>query len=261
MIDFNYKTYGDKQNQSLLMLHGFMGDLSDWDSLSNKLQDNYYCIALDLPGHGQTKSDNETDYTIEKTSESIVEFLNNQNIENSYLLGYSMGGRVAFYLLTHYPEIFQKAIIESSSPGLKTEQEKKERVQKDLLLSKRMQMQPIELFLLDWYNLQLFSSIDKSTDAFKSMISRKSKNNIEQLSISLKQCGTGVMPSLWNLLSDIQAEVLLITGNLDKKYTNIAQKICSEQTKFLHEIIDGASHNVHFEKEDLFCKTINNYLK
>ncbi len=261
MTDFYFETYGDKQNQPLLMLHGFMGDSSDWETLANRLQEKYYCIALDLPGHGQTKTDNDSDYTIEKISESIVEFLKNQNIETPYLLGYSMGGRVVFYLLTHYPKIFKKVIIESSSPGLKTEQEKKERVQKDLLLSKRMQMQPIKQFLLDWYNLDLFSSIDKKSDAFLKMIDRKSKNNINQLALSLKYSGTGVMPLLWNSLDEIKTDVLLITGSLDKKYTAIAQEICTEHTKFSHEIIDDVSHNVHFEKEDLFYNTIENYLK
>ena len=261
MIDFHFKTYGDTQNQPLLMLHGFMGDSSDWEPLANRLQENFYCVTLDLPGHGETKSDNESDYTIEKTSESIVEFLKDQKIENPYLLGYSMGGRMAFYLLTNYPKTFRKAVIESSSPGLKTEQEKKERVQKDLLLSKRMQMHPMEQFLQDWYNLDLFSSIDKKSDTFLKMIALKSKNNIKQLTLSLKHSGTGVMPSLWNSLDEIKADVLLITGSLDKKYSAIAQKICMKHPKFSHEIIDDVSHNVHFEKEDLFYNTIENYLK
>lgn len=261
MTDFHFKMYGDTQNQPLLMLHGFMGDSSDWDSLAHRLQEKYYCIALDLPGHGGTQSDNESDYSIEKISESIVEFLKYQSIENPYLLGYSMGGRVVFYLLTHYPKTFRKAVIESSSPGLKTEQEKKERVQKDLLLSKRMQMQPMEQFLQDWYNLDLFSSIDKKSDTFLKMIARKSKNNVNQLALSLKHSGTGVMLSLWNFLHAIKTDVLLITGSLDKKYSAIAEEICTEHTNFSHEIIDDVSHNVHFEKEDLFYNTVERYLK
>lgn len=261
MIDFNFKTFGDKKNQPLLLLHGFMGELSDWESLAEKLQKSYYCIAVDLPGHGLTKSDDETNYTIEKTSESIIQFLKDQEIDKPHLLGYSMGGRVAFHLLTTYPKIFSKAILESSSPGLKTEQEKKERVQKDMLLAKRMQMQPIEQFLNDWYNLELFSSIDKNSDVFKKMIARKSKNSIAELALSLKYMGTGVMPSLWNSLAGIQSDVLLITGSLDKKYSSIAEEICSENSKFSHEVIDGASHNVHFEKEDMYYNRIEKFLK
>ncbi len=261
MIDFSYKTYGDKNSQPLIMLHGFMGESSDFDSLANRLQENYYCIAIDLPGHGQTIVDSETDYIIEKTSEALIQFLDEKKINNSHLLGYSMGGRVAYYLLTHYPNVFHKAIIESSSPGLKTEQEKIERVQKDLFLSKRMRMEPIAQFLDDWYSLDLFSSIDKNSEAYNKMIERKTKNNIDNLALSLKYNGTGAMPSMWNMLAEITAEVLLITGALDKKYTSIAKEISSEHENISHEIIDATTHNVHFENEEQYYKTVENYLK
>lgn len=261
MIDFSYKTYGDKSNRPLVMLHGFMGEISDFDSLAKRLQEKYFCIAIDLPGHGQTKSNSEIDYTIEKTSEAIMHFLEKNNIVNPNLLGYSMGGRVVFYLLTHYLNMFHKAIIESSSPGLKTEQDKIERIQKDLLLSKRMRMEPIEQFLDDWYALDLFASIDKNSDAYKKMILRKKKNNIDRLALSLKYSGTGAMPSMWNTLDEVTVDVLLITGSLDKKYTAIGEEISSQYDNFSLEVIDGVSHNIHFENEDKFYNSVNNYLK
>ncbi len=261
MIHFHFKTYGDKTKQPLLMLHGFMGESSDFDSLAEKLQENFFCIALDLPGHGETRCDEDDDYTIEKTSEAINKFLMSEKIKSPHLYGYSMGGRVVFYLLTHYSESFSKSIVESSSPGLKTESEKIERQQKDLLLSKRMTMQPMVEFLEDWYNLELFSSIDKTSDAFQNMIVQKSKNNISKLALSLKHLGTGAMPSLWDSLDKIQTDVLLITGSLDKKYKSIAHEISDKHENFSYEIIDDASHNVHFEQEEQIYKIVINYLK
>ena len=106
MIEFNYKTFGNPKNNPLILLHGFMGDASDFDKIADKLQDQFYCIALDLPGHGKTVSSDHSEYSIEKTSESIIQFLNSQNIKQANLLGYSMGGRIAYYLLTKYLNTF-----------------------------------------------------------------------------------------------------------------------------------------------------------
>ena len=260
MIEFKYKTYGDKNTKPLLLLHGFMGESADYDSLASKLQNTFYCIVIDLPGHGQTKSSDDADYTIEKTSDAVIGLLQKLQINKPHLYGYSMGGRIAFYLLTHYPNVFDKSIIESSSPGLKTEDEKKERKQKDLLLVKRMRMQSLKLFLQDWYNLELFSTIDKQSESFQTMLTQKSKNNIAKLALSLQYAGTGVMPSLWDMLESIQTDVLLITGAFDNKYKNIAQEITTKHSNFTHQIIDDASHNVHFEYEDKCCEKIRDFM-
>ena len=260
MIRFHYKTYGSPEKKPLLLLHGFMGDSSDFDTLANKLTANFYCIALDLPGHGKTECDDFEDFKIENTTSAIVALLQELKIEKTHLLGYSMGGRIGFYLLIHYHQYLLKTVLESTSPGLKTEDEKEQRIQKDMMLARRMHMQPFDQFLEDWYNMELFASIDKTTEKFKQMLQKKLNNNIEQLALSLKYAGTGIMPSLWDKVATIKSDILLITGSLDTKYCQIAKEIRETHNKISHEIIDDASHNVHFEQEEKFYKTVLNFL-
>ena len=69
------------------------------------------------------------------------------------------------------------------------------------------------------------------------------------------------MTSLYASLGKIQSDVLLITGSLDKKYCTIAQEVSDLNTNISHLIIDEVSHNVHFGNEDMFCETVNKYLK
>ena len=260
MIKFNYKTFGNIENQPILFLHGFMGDSNDWDSFAEKFSTKFYCIALDLCGHGNTECDEFQDYTFEKTSQAIISLLDELKIQKTHVIGYSMGGRFGFYLITHYQKYFSKAILESASPGLKSKEEKIEREQKDMMLARRMHMQPFEQFLDDFYNMDIFISMDKSSEKYKSMLKHKSENNIEQLALSLKYAGTGVMPSVWDKLPTIETDTLLITGSLDTKYSQLAKEIKKTNSKISYEIIDQASHNVHFEQEEKFFNIVLKFL-
>ena len=45
---------GKPENPALVFLHGFLGNVNDWDETIQHLKDDYYCICLDLPGHGHS---------------------------------------------------------------------------------------------------------------------------------------------------------------------------------------------------------------
>lgn len=260
MIQFHYQTYGEKEHFPILFLHGFMGVSDDWQSVVAALQTDYHCLVLDLPGHGQTDVSESEDYRMEKTAEAIIYLLDSFMIPKCHLCSYSMGGRIAFYLAIHYPDRFDKMIIESGTPGLKTEAEQSERRLRDSFLSKRLRIEPFDQFLNDWYEMPFFQSFDKSSETFKSMVQRRLQNDPKKLSLSLRYIGTGSQPSLWMKLDSIESDMLLITGSLDDKYCRIGHDILTLQPKIRHTVIDGAGHNVHVEKEKEFINEIRGFL-
>lgn len=261
MIQLNTRTYGDKSNRSLLLLHGFMGASDDWEIVSEKLSKDYYIIAIDLPGHGGTRCSDVTDFSFEVTAKAIIDYLDDKGITNTSLAGYSMGGRLALYLSIYYPERFDKVIIESSSPGLKTEEEREERRLKDALLSKRIYLEPFDIFVHNWYEMELFQTINKRSEAYQTMHKRRLKSDPQELAKSLLYAGTGSQPSLWGKLVEIKADTLLLTGELDTKFNEIADKMVKMNNRFNRVNIDDAGHNVHFEKPDEYIKTIKKFLK
>ncbi|MDC3338248.1 alpha/beta fold hydrolase, partial [Flavobacteriales bacterium] len=48
-INFRLSGEGD---QVVVFLHGFLGDLTIWNSFAGELKDNYTVLQVDLPGHG-----------------------------------------------------------------------------------------------------------------------------------------------------------------------------------------------------------------
>ncbi len=260
MHRFHYATYGDKEKPPLLFLHGFMGNTDEWEDIVPFFIANFYCIVVDLPGHGLTVVQNEDDYRMEKCAANLMALLDALNINTCHLVSYSMGGRLAFYLAVFYPERFEKIIIESASPGLQTGPARRTRVQHDRKMARQLEALPLNQFLQTWYSQPIFSSIDKVGKPYQKMIETRMKNDAGMLSLSLQLMGTGVQPPLWEMLDQISADVLCIVGEKDTKYIQIANAAAARCRRAQVKIIADVGHNVHFENRTEYVKQVSLFL-
>ncbi|MGE7121416.1 alpha/beta fold hydrolase [Peribacillus sp. NPDC046944] len=88
---------------TLLFIHGFCGSHEYWQKLIPNLQKKYRVIAVDLRGHGASES-NVTSFSIEDMAEDIALFLEDQDIEQVYLFGHSLGGYITLAFAEKFPE-------------------------------------------------------------------------------------------------------------------------------------------------------------
>jgi 2-succinyl-6-hydroxy-2,4-cyclohexadiene-1-carboxylate synthase len=172
-----------------------------------------------------------------------------------------MGGRLAFYMAVHFPKTCDKVIIESASPGLKTKNERSVRVEHDAKVIERLLKTPFNDFLTHWYDQPLFSTMDKSSWAFRELIERRLLNDPHLLARSLYNMGTGAQPSLWSHLGSIESQLLLIVGERDAKFKNIADQVKVSRPATQTAIIDDAGHNVHFESPEKYIEQVSLFLK
>jgi len=52
MLNFERKGNG---KETLVLLHGFMENLSIWDDMEPHLSENFSLVKIDLPGHGKSE--------------------------------------------------------------------------------------------------------------------------------------------------------------------------------------------------------------
>ena len=78
----------------LVFLHGFSGDCREWQTVGASLHD-YPRLYLDLPGHGGSADTGVTGFA--EVSEVLTHTLISHNILNYWLVGYSLGGRIAMF--------------------------------------------------------------------------------------------------------------------------------------------------------------------
>ncbi|NJM59821.1 MAG: 2-succinyl-6-hydroxy-2,4-cyclohexadiene-1-carboxylate synthase [Oscillatoriales cyanobacterium RU_3_3] len=256
---FNYSLTGNTNQKKILFLHGFLGNSQDFNSVISLLSQNYCCLVVDLPGHGKTQvTGDETCYNMSNTARSLIALLDELEIGKCYLFGYSMGGRLALYLALHYSEKFEKVVLESASPGLKTEKDRSRRRQADFELSQKLENSNIKEFLLDWYDRPLFQSL-KNSPKFDRLLESRLENNPIELAKSLRQMGTGNQPSLWEKLAENQVPLLLLAGECDDKFKNINAEMAELCPSATLKIVPNAGHNIHFENVENFAAIVREF--
>ncbi len=247
----NYSYFIVGNGEPLLLFHGFTGSKNTWKPFIKKWSKFFTVIAIDLPGHGETESPELIDrYRIENVVEDIYTFLKKLNIDQTHLLGYSMGGRFALSFAMIYPEKVCSVILESSSPGLKTGTERLQRKEQDEKLARMIEEEGLIRFVQYWENIPLFQSQKRLSEEIQAHIRQERlAQNPHGLANSLRGMGTGVQPSWWNRLNELNIPTYIITGELDRKFYKIGLEMVAKLPKGEMFTILEAGHAVHVEKE------------
>jgi 2-succinyl-6-hydroxy-2,4-cyclohexadiene-1-carboxylate synthase len=239
---------------SLLLLHGFMGSGADFRPAISTIAQYFHCICVDLPGHGQTLID---DHDFVSTAEQILAIAP----DNCYLLGYSLGGRLAMYLALHYPDRWQKVILESVSFGLPTAQMRQERQRQDSAIARKLRQPDLDFtaFIQNWYQQAVFTGLNQHPN-FPELIASRSNNNPLLLARSLETIGLGQQPYLGKLLPTNEIPLLLLVGERDPKFVEIGHQINQSCPQSEMIVVPNCSHNVHFQQLDLWLKAVLEFL-
>lgn len=106
---------GNNQKQPLLFIHDFMSSSDEWTPIIKLLQEDFYCISIDLPGHGKSQ------YTSFDTWDDVViEFGKVLTLIKRpiMLVGRGLGGRIALGMCEKYNEQIIKLILIETIPGI-----------------------------------------------------------------------------------------------------------------------------------------------
>ncbi len=104
-------TYGNKNNEKILMLHPMFTNSKFFDFVVDKLVDQYYLIIPTYSGHYE----NSTYQSMEEEEKSIDKFLKENEIEQlKIVIGFSLGGNIAFDYFCKNQDKIEKVIIDSA---------------------------------------------------------------------------------------------------------------------------------------------------
>jgi 2-succinyl-6-hydroxy-2,4-cyclohexadiene-1-carboxylate synthase len=276
---FHFKICGERQLPPILFLHGFLGDCEEFNQTIAHLSNQFCCVALDLPGHGKTIVTEEFPtaqsppevgdlggckapatqhlYTIPQVASEIIQWLDRQNISRCAIVGYSMGGRLALYLTLKFPGRFSKVVLESASPGLKTEAERQARQAHDRAFADHIATD-FDSFLTNWYQQPLFASLSQHP-AFTALRERRSRQRPRELAKALWGMSTGNQPSLWHELPECQADLLLLVGADDRKFLSLNQAMAQVCPRAKLAVFP-CGHVIHVECPDRFTATVRSFL-
>src|SRR2546425_8535350 len=104
-VNYYYAVYGT--GEPLLLLHGGLGQIEMFGPNLTKLAQSRQVIGADLQGHGRTPL-GDREISLVEMGNDMARVLKKLRYDKVDVLGYSLGGGVAFQFAAQHPEMVRR---------------------------------------------------------------------------------------------------------------------------------------------------------
>jgi pimeloyl-ACP methyl ester carboxylesterase len=252
------KQVGHISDRHILFIHGLGSSADRWLDIPDALSMYYHTIAVDLIGFGGSDKPTDVNYTIERFSEFILEFIEKIGLSGDdrkiTLVGHSLGGYIAVDFATRNKGLIEKLVLIDTSGFLKG---------------------PTPL-LEQYLKVAKYPSYDNVRIVFEQLVSQPWKvmpvvinNFITRISSpgakypfeSAYQNSTTTQIDLSRLKSIEDIPTLIIWGKNDNlipiEHSNLFKQVLENATV---EKIEDTGHAPFAEKPALVCEILHKFL-
>lgn len=232
---------------NVAFVHGFTQTRDSWRDIISELE-TFACTSIDAPGHGESIDGRRS---LNQCGDDIAE-----TMADGVLIGYSMGARMALHTALQHPDKVKKLVLVSGTAGIEDATEREQRRVSDNALADHIEAVGVEQFIIEWLGNPMFANL--STEA--AQIPKRLSNSAQGLANSLRFAGTGTQSPLWGSLHRLEMPVLLVSGELDNKFTLLAQRMHSAIPQSQLVTIASCGHTVHLENHRAFTDALIRFL-
>lgn len=243
------------QGTPLIILHGLFGSSDNWKSCAAHLSQQFLVINIDLRNHGKSPHDDSISYPL--MAEDVIQLLDDLSIDNAFILGHSMGGKVAMQIALSFPDRIKKLIVVDIAPvAYKAHHEEVfaglNSIDLDTLTSRSHANAQLSQYVED-KNISAFllKSLYKNSGQFTWRFNLTSLER-EYPSISLAPQSKTASTSKTLFIKGMNSHYILAQHKDD---------ILKLFPKAQFKMIEGAGHWPHAEKPSIFNRIIDNFLK
>ena len=171
--------------------------------------------------------------------------------EKSFLLGYSLGGRLALHASLHNSNLWQGIIIVGADPGLESQEEKRLQLDKDRNWAERLRREPLEKLVDEWDAQSVFCGIGNQAPR------NLGEMDPDRLSHQFEVFSKGIQQNLVPKLAELKRPpVLFVSGEKDHKYQGIGEKLAKSTSIVKVQVIADAGHRVPWENPKSFVQVL-----
>lgn len=225
-----------RTRKAVLIIHGFLGGTYDQEDLANylELDNNLDVYRFTLPGHARNLSKVKYREWVDKSEEQLKRLIKN-NYNDIYLLGHSMGGVIAVYLASKYPQVKKLVLAAPAYNYLGTVDD----------------------------NTDIKKTIESSSNIIKTYGTDEIISRFLKLNSAMIFEFMSLVKKYYDYPCEITCPVLILQGNNDDIANPSSSRYVYDSVKSKKKtliFLDGVTHDVFRSKKDAFVfKTVDKF--
>ncbi len=247
---------GDRNNPAIVLIHGLGLQRAMWRDFVPRLQHRYCILSYDLLGHGESCRAAEKP-SLDSFAMQLKELLDELNIQQCALVGFSLGGMINRRFAMDYPERVTSLII-MNSPH---QREAHEQQRVEARAAKSAAGGPaatLDSTLRRWFTTPYLDSHDAAVDRVRNWVLQNDPVNYAHCRMVL---AAGVT-ELVDPTPPIEQPSLVITCEHDRGSTpKMSAEIAAEITGAKFHIVPRLQHLGLLEEPEIFIDLIENFLE
>lgn len=248
----NYIIEGNGQ-EDLVLLHGFMENLSIWDDMIPFLSDKFRLIKIDLPGFGKSEIVAEIQ-TSEIMADEVKKVIDELGLTEFHLLGHSLGGYISLAFAEKFPEVL-KSFTLFFSTYFADDEAKKETRKKGLRIIKENLRAFVNAGVPNLFSPNEHDILEPKIKLAKEIAYGSSVDGV-----LASQKGMIERPDRTSVLENFEGRILVLSGKHDSAVNSEKTiKNLPDKTNIKSYILD-CGHNGHWEKPEICASVLNTEL-
>ena len=249
-LTLHYQQHG--RGEVLLLLHGLGSSSHDWEFQVPEFSEHFRVVAPCLRGFGDSDKP-AGPYSIAQYASDVVALLDHLGIERCHVLGFSMGGAIAFQLAVDRPDRVNSLIVVNSQPSFELDHWRKH-----LMVITRVGMASVlGMERMTRYVAKRLFPLPEQKHLRDRMIERQVKNQKASYLAALQALAGW---SVKDRLHELSAPTLVIAGEHD--YSPLEEK--RRYVKLIPdarlEVIKGTRHGTLFERPGEVNRSVLDFL-
>lgn len=240
------------EGETIVFLHGLLGSSKSWAFQFEHFSLNYWMIAWDAPGFGQSEM---VPASIDAYVEALREFVANIGQPKVSLVGHSMGGTVAACFATTFPELVSRLVLSCSHAGYGDPETAPMSAKFESRMREFNEIGPIAYGVNRARDLLPDSASACVFDYAAEIASETNPEGLRRATRMLQLADNRP------LLPKLKMPILILTGEMD---TDVQPNLKADLLRLApitrHVEMPGLGHAPYFEAPDYYNKLIEDFL-
>lgn len=251
-----YNTSGKAENTAVVFLHGYLENSSIWTDFIKLLEQDYYIICPDIPGHGESEHFAEC-HDMDTLAEAIDLIVREEKLSKFHLTGHSMGGYLALAYLHAFEKKLYSCTLFHSTIYADTEEKKNNRDREIQLIREGKK----ELII----NSNIPKAFaDDNLNTFSKLIEQAKEtglSNQNQGIISLLE-GMKSRPERSRVIKNSKVPILVIGGEKDNYIPiDVLKNMVNSGTNIELSVLKNSGHMGFMEEKQTSANILTNFFK